>query len=93
MAGLVPAIHVFLSDMQKGVDARDKCGHDGRLKLVTRPARLATTPRSATRHARATPSPQRGEGWGEGAPSLNSKRRSPSPSLVALARPLPNEER
>jgi hypothetical protein len=28
MAGLVPAIHVFLSCKQ-GVDARDKRGHDG----------------------------------------------------------------
>jgi hypothetical protein len=27
MAGLVPAIHVFLP-MQKDVDARNKCGHD-----------------------------------------------------------------
>jgi hypothetical protein len=30
MAGLVPAIHVFLAkDRKKGVDARDKRGHDG----------------------------------------------------------------
>jgi hypothetical protein len=30
MAGLVPAIHAFLavSSAQKGVDARDKRGHD-----------------------------------------------------------------
>jgi hypothetical protein len=29
MAGLVPAIHVFLVDMRsKNVDARDKPGHD-----------------------------------------------------------------
>src|SRR5271165_4651471 len=28
MAGLVPAIHVFLAG-QQGVDARDKRGHDG----------------------------------------------------------------
>jgi hypothetical protein len=28
MAGLVPAIHVF-SAPEKGVDARDKRGHDG----------------------------------------------------------------
>jgi len=28
MAGLVPAIHVFLSD-REDVDARDKRGHDG----------------------------------------------------------------
>jgi hypothetical protein len=26
MAGLVPAIHVFAT--KKGVDARNKCGHD-----------------------------------------------------------------
>jgi hypothetical protein len=29
MAGLVSAIHVFASAMQKGVDARPKAGHDG----------------------------------------------------------------
>jgi hypothetical protein len=28
MAGLVPAIHVFLRATPKGVDARNKCGHD-----------------------------------------------------------------
>jgi hypothetical protein len=28
MAGLVPAIHVFLSGDSKDVDARDKPGHD-----------------------------------------------------------------
>jgi hypothetical protein len=28
MAGLVPAIHVLLSDSRKGVDARHKAGHD-----------------------------------------------------------------
>jgi hypothetical protein len=28
MAGLVPAIHVLLSDSLKDVDARDKPGHD-----------------------------------------------------------------
>jgi hypothetical protein len=28
MAGLVPAIHVFLPYSKQGVDARDKRGHD-----------------------------------------------------------------
>jgi DNA replication and repair protein RecF len=28
MAGLVPAIHVFLADGAKDVDARHKAGHD-----------------------------------------------------------------
>jgi hypothetical protein len=28
MAGLVPAIHVFLAARQKDVDARHKAGHD-----------------------------------------------------------------
>jgi hypothetical protein len=28
MAGLVPAIHVFLEDGTKDVDARHKAGHD-----------------------------------------------------------------
>jgi len=28
MAGLVPAIHVLLDENKKGVDARDKPGHD-----------------------------------------------------------------
>jgi hypothetical protein len=32
MAGLVPAIHVFLAEARKkDVDARDKRGHDGAL--------------------------------------------------------------
>jgi hypothetical protein len=30
MAGLVPAIHVFLSDPKEDVDARHKAGHDDR---------------------------------------------------------------
>jgi hypothetical protein len=31
MAGLVPAIHVFMStDGEQDVDARDKRGHDGK---------------------------------------------------------------
>jgi hypothetical protein len=29
MAGLVPAIHVFLDARTQDVDARDKRGHDG----------------------------------------------------------------
>ena len=33
MAGLVPAIHVFLSIYQQDVDARDKPGHDDELKV------------------------------------------------------------
>ena len=28
MAGLVPAIHVFLGGASQDVDARNKCGHD-----------------------------------------------------------------
>jgi hypothetical protein len=28
MAGLVPAIHVFLAQVNEDVDARDKPGHD-----------------------------------------------------------------
>jgi hypothetical protein len=28
MAGLVPAIHVFLGGANQDVDARNKCGHD-----------------------------------------------------------------
>jgi hypothetical protein len=30
MAGLVPAIHVFVTVTEEGVDARVKPGHDGR---------------------------------------------------------------
>ena len=30
MAGLVPAIHVFILEMQQDVDARHKAGHDER---------------------------------------------------------------
>jgi hypothetical protein len=29
ITGLVPSIHVFLDDCEKGVDGRDKPGHDG----------------------------------------------------------------
>jgi hypothetical protein len=29
MAGLVPAIHVFVATKKKDVDARHKAGHDG----------------------------------------------------------------
>jgi hypothetical protein len=29
MAGLVPAIHVFLTESLQDVDARHKAGHDG----------------------------------------------------------------
>jgi hypothetical protein len=41
MAGLVPAVHVLLAESRakKGVDARDKRGHDGVGKHVTRPTR------------------------------------------------------
>jgi hypothetical protein len=31
MAGLVPAIHVFLASMLEDVDARHKAGHDDRV--------------------------------------------------------------
>ena len=43
----------------------------------------------------ATPSPRRGEGWGEGARiyEKNFSIRAPSPSLASLARPLPSGER
>jgi hypothetical protein len=36
MAGLVPAIHVFLADRFKDVGARDKPGHD-ELSLLPQP--------------------------------------------------------
>jgi len=39
MAGLVPAIHVFLFKKQD-VDARHKAGHDGGGIELTAPARL-----------------------------------------------------
>jgi hypothetical protein len=35
MAGLVPAIHGLLAGIQKGVDARDKRGHDGQQALTS----------------------------------------------------------
>jgi hypothetical protein len=28
MVGLVPAIHVFIAEVNKGVDARSKAGHN-----------------------------------------------------------------
>jgi hypothetical protein len=34
MAGLVPAIHVFLACGTKDVDARHKAGHDGELVQI-----------------------------------------------------------
>jgi hypothetical protein len=36
MAGLVPAIHVFLLRQPKNVDARDKPGHDDLLNSLSR---------------------------------------------------------
>jgi hypothetical protein len=33
MAGLVPAIHVFVAAQKKDVDTRDKRGHDEQLLL------------------------------------------------------------
>jgi hypothetical protein len=33
MAGLVPAIHVFMTVAKQGVDARDKAGHDEHIVL------------------------------------------------------------
>jgi len=33
MAGLVPAIHVFIVSIMQDVDARDKRGHDGRIAM------------------------------------------------------------
>jgi hypothetical protein len=41
MAGLVPAIHVFVRNAKKDVDARDKPGHDGSVSTSLRGA-LAT---------------------------------------------------
>jgi hypothetical protein len=37
MAGLVPAIHVFLPGNHKDVDARDKPGHDEIKKAPAKP--------------------------------------------------------
>jgi hypothetical protein len=34
MAGLVPAIHVLIATEKKGVDARDKPGHDGQFRCA-----------------------------------------------------------
>jgi hypothetical protein len=33
MAGLVPAIHVFLATKKKVVDARHEAGHDGQYRV------------------------------------------------------------
>jgi hypothetical protein len=35
MAGLVPAIHVFLASCGKDVDARHKAGHDDPIKKTS----------------------------------------------------------
>jgi hypothetical protein len=40
MAGLVPAIHVFVAKLKKDVDARHKAGHDGRELGPTAPKLL-----------------------------------------------------
>src|SRR5689334_6956796 len=45
MAGLVPAIHVFANRKKKGVDARDKAGHDD--KVTGGSGRLLRTPSEA----------------------------------------------
>jgi predicted MFS family arabinose efflux permease len=44
MAGLVPAIHVFRLRGLQDVDARDKRGHDGSIKLQTRSRRMTALP-------------------------------------------------
>jgi hypothetical protein len=41
MAGLDPAIHVFVVNGVKNVDARDKPGHDDELRLARRGAYAA----------------------------------------------------
>jgi hypothetical protein len=52
MAGLVPAIHVFLAGGTKGVDARLKAGHDDgvnlRIALIATRAVLIEGTRSHT---------------------------------------------
>ena len=35
MAGLVPAIHAFLGNVAKGMDARNKSGHDEGMPVPT----------------------------------------------------------
>jgi hypothetical protein len=46
MAGLVPAIHVFLFPVQRkqGVDARNKCGHDDESVIARRPSGRRSNP-------------------------------------------------
>jgi hypothetical protein len=39
MPGLVPGIHVFTAFGKKGVDGRDKPGHDERMTAAARPHR------------------------------------------------------
>jgi hypothetical protein len=46
MAGLVPAIHVFVRRGIQDVDARDKRGHDGSIKF--HPATLRASRRRQT---------------------------------------------
>jgi hypothetical protein len=53
MAGLVPAIHALLAAGKKGVDARNKCGHDDDGNTPT----LRTGRRAAAEYHSA-PSPQ-----------------------------------
>ncbi len=49
MPGLVPGIHALLTEMQQGVDGRDKPGHDELMGLYRNKRRA-----NRTRIARAT---------------------------------------
>jgi hypothetical protein len=47
MAGLVPAIHVFVRHGIQDVDARDKRGHDGSIKFHPATPQAVTSKRAA----------------------------------------------
>jgi|SoimicMinimDraft_13_1059741.scaffolds.fasta_scaffold00878_2 hypothetical protein len=88
MAGLVPAIHVFLRAMRKDVDARHKAGHDdcesrerGRLRTES-----VAFPLSCPRLSRAS------RLGGQGLASL-SEMAGTSPAMTAEKYRLPQRHR
>jgi len=59
MPGLVPGIHVFVADL-KGVDGRDKPGHDGKVMVQSTIAAHQMTESACDEHSKARPGTRAG---------------------------------
>jgi len=89
MAGLVPAIHVFVSSEKEGVDARIKSGHDDGETSVSRPHRTTLT---ATAFRPGDPKFIRPKGRGEcrapNAPAASRAKMEEAHELVTTVAPV-----